>query len=421
MSAVIDSVNLIGKTMDDMLDFIAKDDTLAHDFEQYLEKNKIELASERDFNNIMIEYLLDMKMQSGLRVLEYYSRNSNSDKKIINSLLNSFCAVFQVDKIQSNAYEVTCLTSNAKTILIPMVKMTHLKQIGRYDYIKARIIELNGAEYILEIYDIISEYNPYKATVEAIIYMLINPKTAYYKNPDKKQELEQSVVQFKEKFTSYFKNNFIITTNKCVDELIECFNLYYKGENNIDYTSLIQKTDKNQYIELSKYSANDDFIQNAIGGFSSHKETYDVGLWMDEKRGLYIIPFLETFFKCFEGDVENKNNCIKELITSDKVPPSVVKYAYDKYPNFFEVVNCAFESNFSTIEEVLSNTKTMFIDEGIFSPVTILYNSSLFGELLGLKEKEEEKEHIAQNKTVGRNDPCPCGSGLKYKNCCGKN
>ena len=24
-------------------------------------------------------------------------------------------------------------------------------------------------------------------------------------------------------------------------------------------------------------------------------------------------------------------------------------------------------------------------------------------------------------KTPGRNDPCPCGSGKKYKNCCGKN
>jgi len=22
---------------------------------------------------------------------------------------------------------------------------------------------------------------------------------------------------------------------------------------------------------------------------------------------------------------------------------------------------------------------------------------------------------------VGRNDPCPCGNGLKYKKCCGKN
>ena len=27
---------------------------------------------------------------------------------------------------------------------------------------------------------------------------------------------------------------------------------------------------------------------------------------------------------------------------------------------------------------------------------------------------------ITKNKTPGRNDPCPCGSGKKYKNCCGK-
>ena len=24
-------------------------------------------------------------------------------------------------------------------------------------------------------------------------------------------------------------------------------------------------------------------------------------------------------------------------------------------------------------------------------------------------------------KSVGRNEPCPCGSGKKYKDCCGKN
>ena len=27
----------------------------------------------------------------------------------------------------------------------------------------------------------------------------------------------------------------------------------------------------------------------------------------------------------------------------------------------------------------------------------------------------------AQRPKVGRNDPCPCGSGKKYKHCCGKN
>lgn len=25
------------------------------------------------------------------------------------------------------------------------------------------------------------------------------------------------------------------------------------------------------------------------------------------------------------------------------------------------------------------------------------------------------------NKNIGRNDPCPCGSAIKYKKCCGKN
>ena len=31
------------------------------------------------------------------------------------------------------------------------------------------------------------------------------------------------------------------------------------------------------------------------------------------------------------------------------------------------------------------------------------------------------KKSQAKSKKVGRNDPCPCGSGKKYKNCCGKN
>jgi uncharacterized protein YecA (UPF0149 family) len=30
------------------------------------------------------------------------------------------------------------------------------------------------------------------------------------------------------------------------------------------------------------------------------------------------------------------------------------------------------------------------------------------------------KTIINENKKIGRNDPCPCGSGKKYKKCCGK-
>ena len=41
------------------------------------------------------------------------------------------------------------------------------------------------------------------------------------------------------------------------------------------------------------------------------------------------------------------------------------------------------------------------------------------------KRKELYKEQkrsttIVKEKKVGRNEPCPCGSGRKYKQCCGK-
>ena len=32
-----------------------------------------------------------------------------------------------------------------------------------------------------------------------------------------------------------------------------------------------------------------------------------------------------------------------------------------------------------------------------------------------------KQKPIVKGKKIGRNDPCPCGSGLKYKKCCGKN
>ena len=43
------------------------------------------------------------------------------------------------------------------------------------------------------------------------------------------------------------------------------------------------------------------------------------------------------------------------------------------------------------------------------------------GTKLSQQIASAKKSVVNANKKVGRNDPCPCGSGLKYKNCCGKN
>ncbi|MHC4639425.1 MAG: SEC-C metal-binding domain-containing protein [Planctomycetota bacterium] len=35
--------------------------------------------------------------------------------------------------------------------------------------------------------------------------------------------------------------------------------------------------------------------------------------------------------------------------------------------------------------------------------------------------EQKVKQIVHEQPKVGRNDPCPCGSGKKYKKCCGQN
>ena len=56
-----------------------------------------------------------------------------------------------------------------------------------------------------------------------------------------------------------------------------------------------------------------------------------------------------------------------------------------------------------------------------------LYNLPEWDSLLDeekrkdLYKTQKKSGTVVKEKKIGRNDPCPCGSGKKYKFCCGKN
>ena len=56
-----------------------------------------------------------------------------------------------------------------------------------------------------------------------------------------------------------------------------------------------------------------------------------------------------------------------------------------------------------------------------------LYELPAWDRLLSLERRKElytqqkKSGTIVKGKKIGRNDPCPCGSGKKYKYCCGRN
>ena len=415
--SIVDKLNALSEEMESLLDFMAQDAKIGEDFETYVEENNLKIEKQSQLNIALIEYLLDGKMQDSTRVLDYYlSLNRQKNPQVVEAFKTSITSVFEITKVLKNGYETYSLTCEKDFCLIPLVKMVNLRGIAKGDFIRARIIEFEGEFYLLEIYDVISSLNFYKAASEAVKCLISNPGCAFFKNEEKLKKIENSVSEFKK----YFKNSFndknsIITTNKQADNLINALN------EQVETKEYIQTPSEYKFFDIKEFEENEDFIQNAVGGFSKHKCIYDIGLYFDDNEGLYIVPFLGTFYKIFETfknnefEIEGAKNCIREFLKSDKVPKGVLAFVAKKYEDFLAVINLALDTNFNSTKEVVEKFKGA--EDKKFSPMIILYNSKIFSEILGIKEEDDPPKY----ENIGRNDPCPCGSGKKYKKCCGAN
>ncbi len=60
---------------------------------------------------------------------------------------------------------------------------------------------------------------------------------------------------------------------------------------------------------------------------------------------------------------------------------------------------------------------------GMFNvqPIEEIERKQVAHETSATGGEEEVNKPVVKGKKIGRNDPCPCGSGKKYKNCCGRN
>ena len=76
-------------------------------------------------------------------------------------------------------------------------------------------------------------------------------------------------------------------------------------------------------------------------------------------------------------------------------------------------------SKYSDVDEELRNATDRIKKsgyEGVFKQVGVT-EDDLRQVIISIKERKAEPVKVEHK--VGRNDPCPCGSGKKYKHCCG--
>lgn len=420
---ILEDLKEINDVIKELAEFIQNDEFVKPDFEEYIRTvNGMNLQS-ACFNYIF-ERNLDNKS-----ILTLYLENAKkvpaSTKKIVKALMASMSSIFEVKRVLQNGFDLNNIINEKNYSVVSLVKMTSFRGIGAGQYVVARIFKFEKAYYLLEISGVLPSSRKDDALRYSVAKIIQNPELVYFDNPEKQKEIEKNVKEIYDKFIKFFGKDEVVTTNKFADDLIGAFNDFAEGGEKIDIQDKIQLPETYKFFDVSEFNNSyDNFLENSLGGFSSHKETYDVGIIFDKELGLYAVPFFETFNKIFENfeSVENAKACVEFFLQNDKFSANIIKRVAECHENFMDVVNKLLNANY-TLEELLQHYKSRYLENKIFSSTTVLYKSKAFSKTLGIIEEDIEKpslEGIDLSK-IGRNDPCPCGSGKKFKKCCGAN
>lgn len=432
--SVIDKLSSISDTLSSVFKFAQENSEIKEDFDEYLKTIGMYNAPASEINSVLVTYVFERAFHKGAdSVFSMYLKEKqdidSNTKNIVLALQNAIDALFEVKAVQKTGFDLYSLVNEKKYFAMPLVKMSHLRGIYKGNYILARIFPYENEYYIIEIRETYSSMDKDRVLKYAVAKIIERPENLYKDNDQKLKEIETEISKFSEKFTSCFGSDEVITTNECVDNLISDFNDYYfdSEKNPSAIKELIKPIENYGYFKVPEFNSSyDNYIESSMAGFSSHSSKYDVGVIFDKELGMFIVPFYGTLCHIFETenykDIKGWDECIKAFMENDKIPATLVKKLAEKYPNFLDVLNDLYGTQMA-LDEFLEQYKLDYLKNKIYSPTSVLYASKSFGDLMGFIPTEEEikaKEIQAQNgQTIGRNDPCPCGSGKKYKKCCG--
>lgn len=420
---ILEDLKEINDVIKELAEFVQNDETVKPDFEEY-----IRTVNGMNFQSACFNYIFErnLNQKSILTLfLENSKKLSASTKKIVKALMNSMSSIFEVKRVLQNGFDLNNIINEKTYGVVSLVKMTSFRGIGAGQYVVARIFEFENAYYLLEISGVLPSSRKDDALRYSIAKIIQNPELVYFDNPEKQKEIEKEVKDIYAKFIEFFGKDEIVTTNKFADDLIGAFNDFAEGGEKVDFQDKIQAPENYKFFDVTEFNNSyENFLENSLGGFSSHKETYDVGIIFDKELGLYAVPFFETFNKIFENPegIENAKACVLFFLENDKFSANIIRRVAERHDNFMEVVNKFLGTNYS-LDELLEHYKSRYLENKIFSSTTVLYKSKAFSKTLGIIEEDIEKpelEGIDLSK-IGRNDPCPCGSGKKFKKCCGAN
>ena len=416
---VIDKINEINEVIKDIFDFTQSNEIVKADFDEYLATIGARNIPLNQMEKVFLPYIFERNIgKDHTPVLKMFIEEGKyKNKEVAESLLNTQSSIYEIKRILKNGFELLNLINEKIYTVLSLTKMTSFRGVYAGQYIAARIFEFRGEYYVIEISSVLSHSQKEEAMRYAVMKLVQNPRLLYLDNPEKEEEIKTTISEMYDKFIKTFGKDIILTTNKHADDIIGAFN---DGEE-IDLTDKLSNIEQYKFFHVKELDNNySNFLENSLGGFASHSEIYDVAVIFDKEKGLYAVPFYETFTKIFENkdSVENYKDCIEYFLSNDSIPDTILARVQDAYPNFMDVINEVLNTSYS-FKDLITEYKSEYLDNKIYSSATILYCSGAFSQVFDIISAPKPEPLPISAGKIGRNDPCPCGSGKKYKNCCG--
>ena len=134
----------------------------------------------------------------------------------------------------------------------------------------------------------------------------------------------------------------------------------------------------------------------------------------------------EIYAQLLKNPDEEVKGTVKELADKYKVNVMTMTGFLDGINDSLKIPN-PIETMDENTKVTLAFDKELLYKNMVDAKADWLYQLPQWDEIFSEeKRKELYKEQkksgtVVKPHKIGRNDPCPCGSGKKYKKCCGKN
>lgn len=140
----------------------------------------------------------------------------------------------------------------------------------------------------------------------------------------------------------------------------------------------------------------------------------------------YFLVEKGIYEKLLANPDEVVKGTVKELAEKFEIPVMTMVGFLDGIDDSLKVKNNIEEMDEDT-EVNLGFDKELLYKNMVDAKADWLYELPAWNDIFPEEKKKElykeakKANTIVKGPKIGRNDPCPCGSGKKYKKCCGRN